>query len=100
MFAILGSGLLFIGVVIWTVIINKAKSINSAVVGILFHIVLQCSSCLYIGDHIGNNDTARNIRFYRRIALAILGELCLPLPLHNTLPSQVSNAGLCSGPSF
>lgn len=36
MFAILGSGLLFIGVVIWTVIVNKAKSINNAVVGIHF----------------------------------------------------------------
>ena len=30
MFAILGSGLLFIGIVIWTVIVNKAKSINDA----------------------------------------------------------------------
>ena len=30
MFAIFGTGLLFIGVVIWTVIINKAESINHA----------------------------------------------------------------------
>lgn len=34
MFAILGSGLLFIGVVIWTVIINKAKGINNSVVSV------------------------------------------------------------------
>lgn len=91
-FAIFGSGLLFIGVVIWTVLVRKAESINSAIVSKYYrwsYISLIYDIAAHELRFWGDDPTGHHcVRWC--VTLAILGELRLPVPFHNAVPCQVS----------
>lgn len=92
LFAIFGTGLLFIGVVIWTVLIHKAETINKAQVRHNFPMITRLTHSSETGELFrggGCYAASRNSCLCRLWSLAILGGIRLPLPVCCSLPRQV-----------
>ena len=92
-FAIFGSGLLFIGVVIWTVIVRKAESINDAIVSKICCNVAPLLINFFVVDKLDfwGNDPIGHYCVRWCVIVAILGELRLPVPFDNAISCQVSD---------